>query len=412
MRSRSVIVYPLGKAIRREASAMYRHAFARLASLLSAGERDIGSVQREREGDNSKQRSGTVAAGIGPRSLIGALPDAALLIDSQGSLTAGNSAAVEVFGQLFVGEHIGRTARQPELAAAVSSALSGAEKAIFEIVIKNPAERHLDGAASRLIGFGDGSNAPAVLVILQDISEREALARMRMEFVANASHELRTPLAAVSGFIETLRGSAKDDPAAREKFLGIMSEQAQRMTRLIDDLLVLSRVEMRAHLTPVTVADLNHVATEAVRLAAALAKKEEMTLHLDLTEDNMKLPGDHDELMQAAQNLVQNAVKYGRHGGHVTIRTVRERDRRGSMVVRLSVIDDGPGIAAEHLPRLTERFYRVNTAASRQKGGTGLGLAIVKHIAARHRGRVEVESATDQGSTFSLVFPAPEVRSL
>jgi two-component system, OmpR family, phosphate regulon sensor histidine kinase PhoR len=229
---------------------------------------------------------------------------------------------------------------------------------------------------------------------------------MRMEFVANASHELRTPLAAVSGFIETLRGPAKDDAVAREKFLGIMSEQAQRMTRLIDDLLVLSRVEMRAHLVPVTVADLNHVAAEAVRLAASLAKKEAAILDLELSGADMKLPGDHDELLQAAQNLVQNAVKYGRTGGRVTIRTARERDRRGGMVVRFSVTDDGPGIAAEHLPRLTERFYRVNTAASRQKGGTGLGLAIVKHIAARHRGRVDVQSAPGQGSTFSLVFPA------
>jgi two-component system, OmpR family, phosphate regulon sensor histidine kinase PhoR len=354
-----------------------------------------------------RERSGS---GVGPRSLIDALPDAALLLDPEGILTAANAAALEVFGQLFVGEHIGRTARQPELMASVKSALASGEKAIFEMVIKTPTERHLDGAASRLVGFGDRAHSPAVLIILQDISEREALSRMRMEFVANASHELRTPLAAVSGFIETLRGPAKDDAAAREKFLGIMSEQAQRMTRLIDDLLVLSRVEMRAHLVPLTVADLNHVAAEAVRQAGPIAKKEGATLTVELTTVDMKLPGDHDELMQAAQNLVQNAVKYGRPGGRVTIRTARERDRLGGMVVRFSVIDDGPGIAAEHLPRLTERFYRVNTADSRQKGGTGLGLAIVKHIAARHRGRVEVQSIPGEGSTFSLVFPAPEVR--
>jgi two-component system, OmpR family, phosphate regulon sensor histidine kinase PhoR len=390
---------------------MYRHALARLASLLPVRVKDIAHEQAApQRGENSRQRtrSGTDA---GARSLIDALPDAALLLDSQGIVTATNATAVEIFGQIFVGEYVGRTARQPELAAAVKLALKSGEKAIFEMAVKSPTERHLDGAASRLTGYGDGVNTPAVLIILQDISEREALARMRMEFVANASHELRTPLAAVSGFIETLRGPAKDDAVAREKFLCIMSEQAQRMTRLIDDLLVLSRVEMRAHLVPVTVADLNHVATEAVRLAASLAKKEGATLDLKLTEVDMKLPGDHDELMQAAQNLVQNAVKYGRPGGRVTIRTSRERDRRGGMVVRFSVNDDGPGIAAEHLPRLTERFYRVNTAASRQKGGTGLGLAIVKHIAARHRGRVEVESAPGHGSTFSLVFPAPEVRS-
>jgi two-component system, OmpR family, phosphate regulon sensor histidine kinase PhoR len=344
----------------------------------------------------------------GPRSLIDALPDAALLLDAQGTLIAANAVAAEVFGRLFIGDHIGRTSRQPELAKAIQSVIATGGREIFETVLKTPKDRHLDGAVSNVMGFGDGPNAPALMVILQDISEREALARMRMEFVANASHELRTPLAAVSGFIETLRGPAKEDPAARERFLGIMAEQAQRMTRLIDDLLVLSRVEMRAHLAPVTVADLNHVAAEACKNAAPMAKKDGATINLELIDADLKLPGDHDELIQAVQNLLQNAIKYGRPDGSVTVRTTRERDRRGGTVARLSVVDDGPGIAAEHLPRLTERFYRVNTATSREKGGTGLGLAIVKHIAARHRGRVDVQSAPGQGSTFSLVFPVSD----
>ncbi len=344
----------------------------------------------------------------GPRSLVDALPDAALLLDAEGTLIAANVMAAEVFGRLFVGEHIGRTTRQPELAKAVQSVLANGGREIFETVLKSPTDRHLDGAVTGLTGFGQGPNAPALLVILQDISEREALARMRMEFVANASHELRTPLAAVSGFIETLRGPAKDDPAARDRFLGIMAEQAQRMSRLIDDLLVLSRVEMRAHLMPATVADLNHVATEACRNAQPLAKKDGATVNLDLIDAELKLPGDHDELIQAVQNLLQNAIKYGRPNGRITVRTTRERDRRGGTVARLSVTDDGPGIAAEHLPRLTERFYRVNTATSREKGGTGLGLAIVKHIAARHRGRVDVQSEPGRGSTFSLIFPVSD----
>ena len=344
----------------------------------------------------------------GPRSLIDALPDAALILDAQGILIAANAASQDVFGQLFIGEHMNRTARQPELVSAAKTVAASGARAIFQIVLKSPAHRHLDGAVSRLIGFGLGSSAPALLVILQDISEREALARMRMEFVANASHELRTPLAAVSGFIETLRGPAKNDPVARERFLGIMSEQAQRMTRLIDDLLVLSRVEMRLHLPPVTVVDLNHLASEAVRLAAPTAKKEGATLDLELAEYAIKFPGDHDELIQAAQNLLQNALKYGRSGGRVVVRTAQARERSGMAVARLSVVDDGHGIAAEHLPRLTERFYRVNTKASREKGGTGLGLAIVKHIATRHGGRVEIQSTPGQGSTFSLVFPVPE----
>jgi two-component system, OmpR family, phosphate regulon sensor histidine kinase PhoR len=390
-----------------EMSAMYRQALAKLAFFrpLRLGHNTDKEASQLGDASHQQQRS---APRDGPRSMIDALPDAALMLDARGILMVANATAVEIFGQTFIGEHFGRTARHPELSVAVSAALKSGEKAIFEMVLKTPTERHLDGAASRLTGFGDSAKDPAVLIILQDISEREALARMRMEFVANASHELRTPLAAVSGFIETLRGSAKDDAAAREKFLGIMSEQAQRMTRLIEDLLVLSRVEMRAHLVPVTVADLNHVATESVRLAEPLATKEGAKLILDLTAADTKFPGDYDELLQAAQNLVQNAVKYGRSGGRVTIRTAHERDRRGGVVVKFSVTDDGPGIAAEHLPRLTERFYRVNTAASRQKGGTGLGLAIVKHIAVRHRGRVDVQSAPGQGSTFSLVFPVAE----
>jgi two-component system, OmpR family, phosphate regulon sensor histidine kinase PhoR len=343
----------------------------------------------------------------GAQSLIDALSDAALILDARGIVLVANTNAQEAFGRLFVGEHIGRTARHPELAEAIKSSLINGQTTTFELALKTPTDRHLDGNVSRLSGFGEGPDAPTLVVILQDISEREALARMRIEFVANASHELRTPLAALSGFIETLRGPARDDPAARERFLGIMFEQAQRMTRLIDDLLLLSRVEMRAHLAPVTAADLNHVASEATRIAAPLAHKEGTVLRLQLTDTDVKLPGDHDELMQAVSNLIQNALKYGRSGGTIVVKTARDRDRRGAMVARLSVIDDGPGISAEHLPRLTERFYRINSAASREKGGTGLGLAIVKHIAARHRGQVEIQSVPSQGSTFSLVFPLP-----
>ncbi len=389
---------------------MYRRALAIDNALLTRGKSmqrqlGVGDVEARLDG---KSGSKLHAASAGdPRSLIEALPDAALFLDARGTVIAANGAANEVLGKVYFGEHIGRTARQPELAAAIRSTLASGQKAVFELALKSPAERHLDGSVSRLSDCGEGANAPAFIVILQDISERETLARMRMEFVANASHELRTPLAAVSGFIETLRGSAKDDPVARERFLGIMSEQAQRMTRLIDDLLLLSRVEMRAHLPPSTQADLNHVAAEAIRLAAPQAKKDATVLQADLTEADTKLPGDHDELMQAAQNFLQNALKYGRPGGKVIVRTAREQDRRGGEVLRFSVIDDGPGIGPEHLPRLTERFYRVSTAASREKGGTGLGLAIVKHIAVRHRGRVEVQSAVGQGSTFSLVFPVP-----
>ena len=340
------------------------------------------------------------------QTLVDALPDAALVLDARAMVIVANPAAHGAISPLVLGAHIGNSARQPELADAIRSAQASGQKSAFELTIKGATERRLDGAVSKLAGFGDGAGAPALMIILQDISEREALARMRMEFVANASHELRTPLAALSGFIETLQGPAKNDPAAHGRFLGIMGEQAQRMTRLIDDLLLLSRMEMRAHLAPTAIADLNHVATECIRLATPQALREGTVLSVDLVDADTRLQGDHDELIQAVQNLLQNAIKYGRPKGSVAVRTFRQQDRRGTSVIRVSVTDDGPGISAEHFPRLTERFYRVSTAVSREKGGTGLGLAIVKHIAARHGGRVEVQSSPGTGSTFSLVFPA------
>ena len=397
--------------VNRRHTCMYKHAKNILDDLLGrlSALRPV-KVQSEPPTDYGASAFEAKESRTGSQSLVDALPDAALVLDDRAAIIAVNAATHGLFHRVFVGEHIGRTARQPELTAAVKTTLATGQQSVFVLTVWTPTERHLDCAVSKLTGFGEGQSAPALLVVLQDISEREALARMRMEFVANASHELRTPLAALSGFIETLNGPAKDDPTARDRFLRIMGEQAQRMTRLIDDLLALSRVEMKAHLTPTTTADLNHVAAEAVRLSASQAELESVTLTTVLDHGPTKFPGDHDELMQAVQNLLENAIKYGRPKGTVSVRTVRERDRRGASLIRLSVTDDGPGIAAEHLPRLTERFYRVSTAASRQKGGTGLGLAIVKHIAARHRGRVEVQSTPGQGSTFSLVFPVSDAR--
>jgi two-component system, OmpR family, phosphate regulon sensor histidine kinase PhoR len=341
----------------------------------------------------------------GIQSLLDGLPDAALVLDLETRVLAANAAARAIFDTVDLGGPISRTSRNPVLATSVRTCLASSERVPFELVVTQQGERHLDGAVTRLKGFGGHAGIPALLIVLQDISEREALARMRMEFVANASHELRTPLTALSGFIETLRGPAKNDEVKRERFLGIMTEQAQRMSRLIDDLLMLSRVEMRVHLAPTAIADLNLVGAECVRIFSAHAQGDGTTLSLEPLEGGAYVQGDHDELVQAAQNLVQNALKYGRPGGRVILRVVSS-GRESPRMVRLNVTDDGPGIAAEHLPRLTERFYRVSTAASREKGGTGLGLAIVKHIATRHGGRVEVASSPGEGSIFTLAIPA------
>ena len=334
-----------------------------------------------------------------------------VLLDHRLIVLHGNERARDSLGQLRIGEHVSHSSRHPELAQALGRIQEIGQSASFEMQVRGPIERHLQGTVTRLVSQtqrGEQDAVSTILLVLQDISERDALARMRMEFVANASHELRTPLASLSGFIETLQGPAKGDPNARERFLAIMAEQAARMRRLIDDLLLLSRVEMRAHVSPTGSVDLNVILAEAIKPLTRQAETSGAMLTVIAAATAPQMRGDHDELVQAVQNLVQNALKYGAPKGTVTVRVSTPDDdgaRRPVPTVVISVSDDGPGIAPEHLPRLTERFYRVSTAASREKGGTGLGLAIVKHIVTRHQGRLEITSAVDRGSTFAIHLP-------
>ena len=229
---------------------------------------------------------------------------------------------------------------------------------------------------------------------------------MRADFIANASHELRTPLASLRGFIETLQSSAKQDPGARERFLAIMAEQASRMTRLIDALLSLSRVEMNAHVPPSDLVDLNDVINHAKDTLEPLVREMSFRLEVGRFPRPAVVRGDRDELVQVLQNLVQNALKYGDRGGVVRIEA-KHIPSLGRQVGRyaISVVDKGPGIAPEHLPRLTERFYRVDVGASRQMKGTGLGLAIVKHILTRHSGQLEIQSRAGEGACFRVALP-------
>jgi two-component system, OmpR family, phosphate regulon sensor histidine kinase PhoR len=207
------------------------------------------------------------------------------------------------------------------------------------------------------------------------------------------------------GFIETLKGPARQDAAARERFLDIMQDQARRMTRLIDDLLSLSRIEMRAHLPPVGTTDLAGVATHIVETLSPLAKSEGVTIAVAIPEGPLMVHGDRDELLRMAENLIENAIKSGAGGGTVEVALARAMLPGGAPGVALSVRDRGPGIAADDLPRLTERFYRVDVAQSRNKGGTGLGLAIVKHIVTRHRGHLAVRSEPGHGAEFTVTLP-------
>jgi two-component system phosphate regulon sensor histidine kinase PhoR len=246
-----------------------------------------------------------------------------------------------------------------------------------------------------------------MLMTFHDLTPLRRVEEMRADFVANASHELRTPLAALSGFIDTLQGPAKEDPKARERFLGIMQAQAKRMARLIDDLLSLSRVELSAHVRPDTLVDLVPIIRQVVDGLEPLARERQVEIEVDLPEPQVTIAGDREELLRLFENLIENALKYGASGGKVivSLSSVATGHGDGAPEYRVIVRDFGPGIAPEHLPRLTERFYRVDVGDSRAQGGTGLGLSLVKHILARHRGRLLIESVPKNGATFTACFP-------
>jgi two-component system phosphate regulon sensor histidine kinase PhoR len=253
---------------------------------------------------------------------------------------------------------------------------------------------------------------------------------MRADFLANASHELRTPLASLTGYIETLRGHAKDDAVARERFLGVMAAQAGRMARLIDDLMSLSRIELNEHIAPEGRVDVVLAVLDVIDALTPLAAERGVKLSTRLAaRGSAMIVGDRDQLLQVAQNLIDNAVKYSPNGGTVEVEVAdgltadeaitptRHGGARlsllnpdlvgGERFVVLRCADCGPGIAREHLPRLSERFYRVEGQKSGERLGTGLGLAIVKHITNRHRGGLAIESVEGQGTTMTAYFPRP-----
>jgi two-component system phosphate regulon sensor histidine kinase PhoR len=258
----------------------------------------------------------------------------------------------------------------------------------------------------RLSGWGEGA-ADILVMTFNDLTPLRRVEEMRADFIANASHELRTPLAALLGFIETLQGPAKNDTAAREKFLAIMQQQAARMARLIDDLLSLSRIELNAHLQPNTPLDLAPIVRQVADGLQTLARDRQVEIKVSVPGEPLIVQGDRDEMIRALENLVENALKYGAAGKRVDITLSRAQTRAGQPEARIAVRDYGPGIAPEHLPRLTERFYRVDVADSRAQGGTGLGLALVKHVLNRHAGRVTIESTPGQGATFIMHLPLP-----
>ncbi len=331
-------------------------------------------------------------------SIVNALGDPAVITSGDLRVLALNGPAGRVAPGLRTGAGLAMGIRAPEmLEAARRVARSGeAENVIWSEAL--PATRLFDVRIARLSIL----NAAYTLFVMRDMSESRRVDRMRTDFIANASHELRTPLASMLGFIETLQGPAKDDPAAREQFLNVMADQGRRMARLINELLSLSRIEQNLHVRPQSRVDFAAIVREVAGSLKAVAEENSVQLVLELPGEAV-VAGDRDELIRVIENLIENAIKYSVGVAGRTAKVEVSLRADGNNWV-FAVADNGPGIAAEHLPRLTERFYRVDAPASRAKGGTGLGLAIVKHIVARHRGKFLIDSAPGAGSTFKIIL--------
>ena len=297
--------------------------------------------------------------------------------------------------------------RHPDLRTAIDRAFTSGLNQTADVTLPVPVPRELHAAVVPMDPpIADGGRA---ILVLSDRTRERAVERMRADFVANVSHELRTPLASLIGFIDTLRGPAADDLPAQQRFLGIMGEQAARMNRLIDDLLSLSRIELIEHQAPSGSVHLHALLTRLVAGFEPRLQERSVKLDLRIPHDLPSVTGDADQLAQVVQNLLDNAVKYGRVGGTVQLSLAAAvRPRLG---VLLTVSDEGAGIPREHLPRLTERFYRVDTGRSRAAGGTGLGLAIVKHIVNRHRGQLSIDSEEGIGTTVSVWLPQAAARA-
>lgn len=374
--------------------------------LLATGLADvIVATSLERQ----KRRAELQAALSGNQAILSSLPDPLLLLDADRRVVHLNPAAQAIFGARLLARDLSSLLRNPALTDAVDQVLSGGEEQVVTFPITGKIERHM---IARVVRLSEASVEGAVaLLTLHDVTGIKRADRMRADFVANASHELRTPLSSLIGFLETLRGPAADDADAREKFLGIMHEQALRMSRLVSDLMSLSRIEMEEHSQPTAAVDVAMVLNSIV--SGLQIRTAERQIKVECADASLPtVLGEVDALTQIFQNLIENALKYGRKGSQVRIETWAVGDgasRRGRRLeqpsVAISVIDKGEGIPREHLPRLTERFYRVDPARSRELGGTGLGLAIVKHLVNRHRGLLEIESEMGKGSRFTVYLP-------
>jgi two-component system, OmpR family, phosphate regulon sensor histidine kinase PhoR len=345
--------------------------------------------------------------------LVDTLPDILIMTNFDRVIVRTNRAARNIFGQNLAGRHLKDIVTNEKLLQTVDVVIEDYHGQMVEFNLGDPINRDFQAVVERFPIPSEGGIS--IIITLNDITEQKRIQRMRADFVANASHEIRTPLASIIGFVETLRGPAKDDPVAREDFLKVMADQAERMSKLVQDLLSLSKIEMNAHNLPTGRVDILRLVRTEKQHFEWPAEEKKITIRLKLSDSLPAVRGDEGELAQVVRNLVGNAIKYGLPDTEVTITAKLTSDfpkdpvfRGLTRTVCFSVQDRGDGIAKEHIPRLTERFYRVDSARTRKVGGVGLGLAIVKHVLARHLGVMVIESEVGRGSTFSVYLPIYE----
>ena len=371
-----------------------------LAALIASARGDIAPAALARDEPRAPRVGDPLIEAV-----LAGLPDPVVALDRRGDVVALNARATAVAPALRPGEPVSLGLRVPEVLEAIRRARASGIAQRVEFSERVPLDRWYEVIVTPISSPAVAANPGLVLLAFHDLTPLRRVEEMRADFVANASHELRTPLAALSGFIDTLRGSAREDPAARERFLPIMQAQADRMARLIDDLLSLSRIELNAHLRPDKQVDVGAIVRQVADSLQTLARDRNVEVKTIGSSAPLLVPGDRDELIRVFENLVENALKYAASGKRVDIALSVGEGPDGKREARIAVRDRGPGIAPEHLPRLTERFYRVDVSESRAQGGTGLGLALVKHILNRHGGRLTIESAPGQGATFTVHLP-------
>jgi two-component system phosphate regulon sensor histidine kinase PhoR len=364
-----------------------------VAVAALAPHRNSAQRRADREADSNRPPFARITA----ESLAAAVSDPLVIFDRNGIVVHLNGACAVAFPGLSQGASLALRFRAPELQQLIARLLEQGRPLSIDYAERVPVERWY-----RVTGSPVGEGGHLFVVIFEDQSETRRIDRMRADFIANASHELRTPLASIAGFIETIRGPARNDPGARDQFLQIMQTQTARMARLIDDLLSLSRLEMKPYLNPDERVDLKPLIEGVIGTLNPLAAESGVRIEADLGTAPLVVGGSRDELIQVFENLLENACKYGQSGGRVEVSATRAGQQNG---IDVTVRDFGPGIPEEHIPRLTERFYRVDVDSSRGQKGTGLGLAIVKHILTRHGARLTIRSRPGEGAAFTVHFP-------